>query len=585
MNLSGLFTYGNKNTKNNNTESIKSSTSISSVSNHKSQQVVKNLVPGQTIQGEVISKNGNEVQIMVDKDVVITAKLERELNISVGQNMTFEIKNNTGSQIALRPLFENLAQDANILKALDAAKLPLTDDFMKMVSTMMKQGMPIDKNSLLDMSKIVMANSGIDPEIIVTLRNLQIPVTPENIEQLKNYQSYEHQLLHNVNEFLTELPEVFHSMVNNGQPGAAVDLYMQILQLFNGEIITNNQDDSIPNEAGKEQSIIINSNPDKITNEVKAEVENEITKTIMDMVEIDAGVTKSDADMIKMGQDLKNPILQDGGLVENVLAENEKNTLLPMLKELGFSQEQLIQIANGDISGKQLLQDISNLISLSGESISQESIVHLFASKEFTNLLNHEVLQQWLIEPDQVALKNSVESFYERLREQTTRLTEALSQVAKDTPLAKNVSVMQNNIDFMNQINHVFNYIQLPLKMAGGNAHGDLYVYTNRRNSAKEDGSVSALLHLDMEYLGAMDIHILMKEKNVSTKFYLKDESIIDFIGENIHTLNERLAKRGYSMNAEMIINEKQNMNVIDNMKNQEKKENFLSQYSFDVRA
>ncbi len=585
MNLSGLFTYGNKNTKNNNMESIKSSTSISSASNYKSQQVVKNLVPGQTIQGEVISKNGNEVQIMVDKDVVITAKLERELNISVGQNMTFEIKNNTGSQIALRPLFENLAQDANILKALDAAKLPLTDDFMKMVSTMMKQGMPIDKNSLLDMSKIVMANSGIDPEIIVTLRNLQIPVTPENIEQLKNYQSYEHQLLHNVNEFLTELPEVFHSMVNNGQPGAAVDLYMQILQLFNGEIITNNQDDSIPNEAGKEQSIIINSNPDKITNEVKAEVENEITKTIMDMVEIDAGVTKSDADMIKMGQDLKNPILQDGGLVENVLAENEKNTLLPMLKELGFSQEQLIQIANGDISGKQLLQDISNLISLSGESISQESIVHLFASKEFTNLLNHEVLQQWLIEPDQVALKNSVESFYERLREQTTRLTEALSQVAKDTPLAKNVSVMQNNIDFMNQINHVFNYIQLPLKMAGGNAHGDLYVYTNRRNSAKEDGSVSALLHLDMEYLGAMDIHILMKEKNVSTKFYLKDESIIDFIGENIHTLNERLAKRGYSMNAEMIINEKQNMNVIDNMKNQEKKENFLSQYSFDVRA
>ena len=68
-------------------------------------------------------------------------------------------------------------------------------------------------------------------------------------------------------------------------------------------------------------------------------------------------------------------------------------------------------------------------------------------------------------------------------------------------------------------------------------------------------------------------------------RFYLKDESIIDFISNNIHTLNDRLTKRGYAMNAEMIVNEKQNTNVIDNMKNQEKKENLLSQYSFDVRA
>ncbi len=585
MNLSGLFTYGNKNTKSNRTEAVKASTAASSAASHKSQQIVKNLVPGQTIQGEVVSKNGNEVQIMVDKDVVITARLERELNISVGQNMTFEIKANSGSQIALRPLFENLAQDANILKALDAANLPLTDDFMKMVSTMMKQGMPIDKNSLQDMSRVVMANSTVDPEIIVTLRNLQIPVTPENIEQLKNYQSYEHQLLHNVTDFLTELPEVFHSMTNSGQSGAAVDFYMQILQLFSGEINTGSQEDTILNEAGKEQPIIMESNPENVANVNKAEAETVITKTIMDMVEIHPEVIENETDMIEMNQSLKNPTPQESGLIDNILSGNEKSVLLPMLRELGFSQEQLLQIARGEISGKQLLQDISNLLSQSGETISHESIVHLFGSKEFTNLLNHEILQQWLIKPGQVAQKNSIETFYERLREQTTRLTEALSQVAKDTPLAKNVTVMQNNIDFMNQINHIFNYIQLPLKMAGGNAHGDLFVYTNRRNTSKEDGSVSALLHLDMEYLGAMDIHILMKDKNVNTKFYLQDESMIDFISENIHMLNDRLAKKGYSMNAEMLVSEKQNTNVIDTMKNQAKKENLLSQYSFDVRA
>lgn len=180
-----------------------------------------------------------------------------------------------------------------------------------------------------------------------------------------------------------------------------------------------------------------------------------------------------------------------------------------------------------------------------------------------------------------------MEDFYGRLREQSARLTEALSQISKDIPLAKSLSTIQSNLEFMNQLNQAFNYIQLPMKMSGGNAHGDLYVYTNRRNAPKEDESVSALLHLDMQYLGTIDIYVKMKEKNVSTKFYLQDEQTIDFIADHIHILNERLSQRGYIMNAEMVMSkeEKKEMDVIDAMSTEEKRENILAQYSFDVRA
>ena len=233
MNLSGLFQYGNRNLKSRNTGKVQIQNNSS---NSSSSHAVRNLSTGQTIQGEVVSKNGNEVQIRVDnRDVVISAKLDADMNVSVGQSMTFEVKNGTGSQIALRPLYENLTSDGNVLKALEAAKLPATNEMVRMVSAMMENGMSIDKSALTDMSRLVMSNQGTDPKTIVMMKNFQIPITPENIGQFENYERYEHQILSSVTDILMEIPQTFAAMVNGGNENAAIDFYMQILQLFGGD--------------------------------------------------------------------------------------------------------------------------------------------------------------------------------------------------------------------------------------------------------------------------------------------------------------------------------------------------------------
>ena len=100
--------------------------------------------------------------------------------------------------------------------------------------------------------------------------------------------------------------------------------------------------------------------------------------------------------------------------------------------------------------------------------------------------------------------------------------------VGKDnSALAKSVNNLQQNVDFINQINQTFAYVQLPLKLSQGNGHGDLYVYTNKRNLAKQEGNISALLHLDMEHLGPVDVYVTMTGgDHVNTKFYLKDDEM-----------------------------------------------------------
>ena len=80
------------------------------------------------------------------------------------------------------------------------------------------------------------------------------------------------------------------------------------------------------------------------------------------------------------------------------------------------------------------------------------------------------------------------------------------------------------------------------------NAHGDLYVYANQKRHATSDGSVSALLHLEMQNLGDLDVYVKLLQNNVSTHFYVEDESIIDFLEEHMDLLTERLEGKGYSV-------------------------------------
>ena len=62
------------------------------------------------------------------------------------------------------------------------------------------------------------------------------------------------------------------------------------------------------------------------------------------------------------------------------------------------------------------------------------------------------------------------------------RLDEFIKQAGSGTEgLQKAVADVRGNIEFMNQIDQIYNFVQLPLKMNGQNVNSELYVYTNKR--------------------------------------------------------------------------------------------------------
>lgn len=602
MNLGNIFQSKNPDIKQTNLSGTGGTVSAGE-RNYRAQGEIRNMVPGQTIQGEVVGKDGNSVQIALDEETVLTARLERDLNIALGQVMSFEVKTNSGSQLFLAPLYANMASQATILKALSAAGLSENANNIRMVSDMMQEGMPIDRDSIAYVNRQLLDFPNVNPASVMQMIRLGLPVTEINIEQFEAYKNYEHQILQSAEQIMEEIPQTFQELLAEGKDAEAVSFYEQIIKTFIGAEGTEEQSEggtqagetvNVGNAAGGTAGEILSEALAKGTAEGLPE-----SGEMPDGVEILKGASAEGEQTGKMKESLPEAGSQENAAQETGRGAPGQAELPPkvwqrlgdMFQKLGADEALSKQIGNGSLSPKAVLTQLHDLLAGNPRTIRedfQEDVKMFFGSRVFRNLLEAGMKNDWLLKPEDVADKEKVEQLYERIREQTARLEEAFHMVGKaDSAGAKSVQNLQNNVDFMNQMNHLFTYIQLPLKMTGNEAHGDLYVYTNKKSLAKKDGNVSALLHLDMEHLGPLDVYVTMQQNlnKVSTSFTVKDEEALDLIAKHIHILNERLEARGYSMKANFQIKEDGVTNMMQEILDQNKNISVLSKTSFDMRA
>lgn len=210
----------------------------------------------------------------------------------------------------------------------------------------------------------------------------------------------------------------------------------------------------------------------------------------------------------------------------------------------------------------------------------------LFGSKEFAAILKNCAEKQWLLEPEQLKEASKVSDLYERLDHQMKQMENVMKAAGvTQNSFVQTAADIRSNIEFMNQINQVYTYVQLPLKLSGQNASGDLYVYTNKKNLNDPEAELTAFLHLDLENLGSTDVSIRMKDKNVKTNFYIADDASYDLIEKHLPVLEKRLAQKGYRCSITMSKEEKKVEFVEDFLQRDMPQAGTLHRYSFDVRA
>lgn len=566
---------------------------------------IQALTPGQTLQGEVVARNGNQVQIKVADDFVLEARVDQNMNLEMGKTMTFEVRNN-GQTLTLSPLFANTASQENALKALDMASLPVNQDTISMTGLMMKAGLSIDKNSLQQMFREVNSFPEADISDVVDLHKLGLPVNEENLAQISSYKNLNHQLVEGMHAVLDALPETAREMAEAGNTEGAARMFQDLLNMI----------EHLPDAARTEGDLAKMARPlaegargaEDASGELTARTE-ELLPEVSDQEE-----SSPRAEQMATGQDARNLDVKGQVLDEKIQTGND---LTEMVNEMradagesltaffggGTDAERLLRAMGEKENFGDILRQLSQALQ-SGSLPEQAQAVRqlleqgirdndpqlqaaLLSNKGVRQLLSEGLSRLWTIEPRDVADSEKVEALYSRLDRQLRTLTQNLEQNGQTHSAAfKAASNMNQNLDFLQQINQAYTYVQLPLRMQQGEAHGDLYVYTNKRSLAAKGGQISALLHLDMEHLGAVDVYVAMQAEHVNTRFYVQDEEILDFLEEHMDLLTKRLQKRGYDCGLTMQVRDEEHAaeSGIKGLMAQEQAQP-IAQYAFDVRA
>ena len=568
---------------------------------------IRSLVPGQTLRGEIVSRSGNDVQIRLGDDTVLQAKIDQSMNLEVGKSMTFEVRNN-GSALTLSPLFENTSADVNVLKALDMAGLPVNETSVAMTSQMMKAGLPVDRNSLQQVFRELAAFPRAEVSDVVNLHRLGLPVNDANINQMISYRNLTHQLLGGMEAVFEALPEAMEGMLAEGNLQGLSALYQELF-----DILQNGQGNMMMQEASELfQETIPEGNPEALVNGENADgVDGK------PLVELSVGATPQAAAEILLdelsgsqgGDDASASVQAESGIQAAVsgLTENASEgiqaasraflseQLLSMLSKLPLSPEeaaeisaQLRQFAQGTLNSEQFFAAAGRM--LTAAQTAQDGVRnlhHIFSGREFHELLEGQLKNLWMVKPEEFDEPGKVESLYRRLDRQLKGLTQVLENGGQTEGAAyRAVTSMSQNIDFINQLNQMYTYVQLPLKMSDGEAHGELYVFTNKKGLASKEGKISALLHLDMEHLGHLDVYVVLEQSKVNTRFYVQDDEMLDFLEAHMDILTKRLADRGYDCSVSMSTRDEaqgENSGVAPILS--QERGIMLSQYAFDMRA
>lgn len=619
MHISDMLGQYNRNISSG-TEELKAASGMQKVVS-----TLEELSSGSVFEGTVSSVKNGKVTLALSDGQTITARLSGKVPLSQGTPMFFQVKSNDGVTIEIKP-YTGAGSGGNpiLTNALTEGTVPVTERNLAMVDAMMKEQMPIDKQSLLNMARIANMNPGVDITTVVNMTKLGIPVSPEMAAQFENYMTDEHAILQEMDQAMNELADLAGS--HDLTPDQAVQMNQKILSILlpeqtaagesvntEGQIETGGQTMAEGQiETGGQTTAegqIVTGGQTTAEGQILTDgrlgaeeqtVNGEQTTTAGQAIQEGTG-----------GQALGDVLSEQqfsslGRLLQNIPSLVESTKLFPEAMEQDIfidtledesvaqnlmTEDAAWKAADGktaldkNLTVSDFLRTVSQLLS-ENNGMASQSIQKLFGSDAYKSLLRNVMEQQWLIQPEALKQEKKISQLYEKLEQQMRQVEDALKEAGvTKTRFPETAAEVRGNIEFMNQLNQAYTYVQVPLKMSGQNANGELYVYTNKKNLRDPDAELSAFLHLELEHLGSTDVSVKMQHRNVKTNFYMADDASYDLVEKYLPILEQKLKDKGYQCTITMTKEEKKVSFGDDFLRKDMPQTGTLHRYSFDVRA
>lgn len=607
MHISNLVSQYQRNANNNSTEELKGATSM-----QKMVSAVSEMTQGSVFEGTVMSVKGGKVILSLSTGQNIVAQLEGRVQLKVGTPMFFQVKSNSGSVLAIKPYTGNGSGGNPILmNALTTAGVPVTERNLEMVKAMMHQQMPIDKQSILEMVKHVSANEQTNVQTIVDMVRLGLPVDAELAAQFEQYGKGDYALLGKMNSTVEQVLDLLGS--EEVYPEKAVELHHKLVDMIlNPETAMQSATDDVEQllfrgagqgqTAGTEQAatgkdavlnmLLGNNGQAGVTVELHTQGQASDGQVAFSRQTLAQVFSEEQLEQItKMLQStptlVDNPTLFITETGEEIFVDTMQEENVPVTTDEVAAEEQAAeakQVLNTELTVEKFLKAIQQGL-MNKQEFGFLGVQKFFGSKEYQSVLKELMQEQWLVRPEELDGEQLKET-YKKILQQTGQLEQIMRSTGlEQQQFLQNVADIRGNVEFMNQLNQIYTYVQLPLKLSGQNANGDLYVYTNKKNLNDPDTELSAFLHLDLEHLGATDVSVKMLRKNVKTNFYFSDDASYELVQRHLPILEAKLNQKGYNCTFTVSNEDKKVDFVQDFLKKDMPSAGVLHRYSFDVRT
>lgn len=522
---------------------------------------IREMAAGTIFEGTINEIQNGQVLLGLSNGEQISARMDGQVALMKGQSMFFQVKANDGTTVAIRPfMIDGQSGNLALYDALKAAGLPADSRNLNMVNGMMQEQLPIDKGHLWDMARLVQKYPDADLQTIIQMTKLNLPVTEENLSQFENYRMDERNIQTKMEQVIEQLPEVMDHL--NTATGKLADQSAKILMVI----------------AGNEM---------QETETMTSAPQNNHTQT-------------------------QTAVMQQEYISEPLVSRDVLQKLIPQLENIGMDCTEFENMLEGktDVTNSDVVNpDIVNMDTASADTgmsdtdflrqlaeflkspdtqsaIPRKALQALWSGRELQGILKETLESQWELRPQDLTKEHSVRQLYERLDRQMQQLEEMVkAQGNTHSGLEQTVADIRANVNFMDQINQVYHYVQLPLRMSGQSANGELYVYTNKKALQESDREITAFLHLDMEHLGSTDVSLRLWQKEITTNFYIEDDLSYAVLCEHLPELEKRLEEKGYTCNLK-VTNEAKKIEFVDDfLKKDQPPTGKLRRYSFDMRA
>lgn len=587
----------------NSTDSPSSSVASSQPKAYRTGNTTVMLREGQTLKGVVSDVHSDQITLVMEDGTAFTGRLPDAGQYSIGQKAAFKIVSLDQNTIYMKAVSTSylLDMEDTIDQALEEAGLPKSARNSDVVRSLLMNQQSISRENLLSSIRLCATYPDADVNSVITLRRLGLPLTPENLAQFEQYENNDHSLLDHFAQITDSIGDLMNA-IGTQVPRLSGQTAGQLLNLALSSSLTPEEQalkeaQAAASEAQTEAAAQEGEGSDAPENAEKAPAnaadaalsgETEVSsspfsrmKQIFSSLTDGASAAKAALSETGLAKDYKVPFIHEQ--VGFSLSPEEREAFHSLLSDLPLPEELTTSLQEGTLTTRDFLTAVRQAL----PRMSSEQDAGLLSSPAFQRLVKDQFLSNWTLSPEKLKQKGAVEELYQQISSQVDKLSHFSQDVFGKNlfeNLQQQTTQTNQNLNFMKLLNDTYQYVQLPVKLQQQNAHGDLYVMTRKESLRRHPDSLKALLHLDMDHLGSLDIHIIRENTSITTKFFVDEKDTLQLLEKNINLLQDALNEQGFSFSSEFSMKEK-DFNLVNDFMNAEAPVGTIARYNFDLRA